>query len=84
MLGDRSVLYKYLNPNLIVITAEGEEISQKDQKGKNRCTIHTKPSTLYSLSLRNQLSKALQLDQSKLEWIFITDSLLLFHDSKMN
>ena len=34
VLGDRSVMYKYLNPNLIVITAEGEEASQKDQKGK--------------------------------------------------
>ncbi len=36
VLGDRSVLYKYLNPNLIVVTAEGEEISQKDQKGNNQ------------------------------------------------
>ena len=32
VLGDRSVMYKYLNPNLIAITAEGEEASQKDQK----------------------------------------------------
>ena len=27
MLGDRSVLYKYLNPNLVVVVAEGEEAS---------------------------------------------------------
>lgn len=27
-------MYKYLNPNLIVVTAEGEEASQKDQKRK--------------------------------------------------
>ena len=25
VLGDRSVLYKYLNPNLVVVTTEGEE-----------------------------------------------------------
>jgi len=29
VLGDRSVLYKYLNPNLIVITAEGEDPTTK-------------------------------------------------------
>ena len=27
MLGDRSVLYKYLNPNLVVVVTEGEEAS---------------------------------------------------------
>ena len=27
VLGDRSVLYKYLNPNLVVVVAEGEEAS---------------------------------------------------------
>lgn len=32
VLGDRSVLYKYLNPNLAVVTAEGEEPSLPSQK----------------------------------------------------
>lgn len=27
VLGDRSVLYKYLNPNLVVVVTEGEEAS---------------------------------------------------------
>ena len=34
MLGDRSVLYKYLNPNAVVITTEGEEPSTSQQKGR--------------------------------------------------
>lgn len=29
VLGDRSVLYKYLNPNLIVVTAEGFDAQLK-------------------------------------------------------
>ncbi|KAL5013663.1 hypothetical protein ScPMuIL_007933 [Solemya velum] len=33
VLGDRSVLYKYLNPNLVVVTAEGEESGAALQKG---------------------------------------------------
>ncbi|XP_052821133.1 ER membrane protein complex subunit 1-like [Mya arenaria] len=32
VLGDRSVLYKYLNPNLVVITTEGEEPATSQQK----------------------------------------------------
>ena len=33
VLGDRSVLYKYLNPNMIMVTAEGEEIGSTQTKG---------------------------------------------------
>ena len=29
VLGDRSVLYKYLNPNLVAVVTEGEEIGSK-------------------------------------------------------
>ncbi|XP_029634121.1 ER membrane protein complex subunit 1 [Octopus sinensis] len=32
VLGDRSVLYKYLNPNLVVVTAEGEDTPSPSQK----------------------------------------------------
>lgn len=32
VLGDRSVLYKYVNPNLVVVTAEGEEPPLPSQK----------------------------------------------------
>ncbi|XP_064611751.1 ER membrane protein complex subunit 1-like [Liolophura sinensis] len=31
VLGDRSVLYKYLNPNVVVVTAEGEETTSVTQ-----------------------------------------------------
>ena len=34
VLGDRSVLYKYLNPNVVVITTEGEEPATSQQKGE--------------------------------------------------
>lgn len=34
VLGDRSVLYKYINPNLAVVVAEGEDTSSSSQKGK--------------------------------------------------
>ncbi|KAK7496801.1 hypothetical protein BaRGS_00012010 [Batillaria attramentaria] len=33
VLGDRSVLYKYLNPNLVVLIGEGEEASPKGPSG---------------------------------------------------
>ncbi|KAJ8320425.1 hypothetical protein KUTeg_002012 [Tegillarca granosa] len=33
VLGDRSVLYKYLNPNLIVVVTEGEDTTSSSQKG---------------------------------------------------
>ena len=33
VLGDRSVLYKYLNPNIILVTAEGEETGTSQTKG---------------------------------------------------
>ncbi|XP_053379517.1 ER membrane protein complex subunit 1-like [Mercenaria mercenaria] len=33
VLGDRSVLYKYLNPNVVVVTTEGEEPATSQQKG---------------------------------------------------
>lgn len=43
VLGDRSVLYKYLNPNLVAVVAEGEEIlSSSNNKG---------PSAFFSLYL---------------------------------
>ncbi|XP_071146157.1 ER membrane protein complex subunit 1-like isoform X1 [Mytilus edulis] len=32
VLGDRSVLYKYINPNLAVVVAEGEDTSSSSQK----------------------------------------------------
>lgn len=31
VLADRSVLYKYINPNLLVITAEGLETASKEK-----------------------------------------------------
>lgn len=34
VLGDRSVLYKYINPNLAVVVAEGEDTSSSSQKSK--------------------------------------------------
>ena len=34
VLGDRSVLYKYLNPNIIMVTTEGEETGTSQTKGK--------------------------------------------------
>ncbi|XP_064629026.1 ER membrane protein complex subunit 1-like isoform X2 [Lineus longissimus] len=33
VLGDRSVLYKYLNPNMVVVTTQGEELTQKTPFG---------------------------------------------------
>lgn len=33
VLGDRSVLYKYLNPNVVVVITEGEEPATSQQKG---------------------------------------------------
>lgn len=33
VLGDRSVLYKYINPNLAVVVGEGEDTSSASQKG---------------------------------------------------
>ncbi|RUS77416.1 hypothetical protein EGW08_014819, partial [Elysia chlorotica] len=43
VLGDRSVLYKYLNPNLVAVVAEGEEIlTSSNNKG---------PSAFFSLYL---------------------------------
>ena len=34
VLGDRSVLYKYINPNLAVVVGEGEDTSSASQKGR--------------------------------------------------
>ena len=39
VLGDRSVLYKYINPNLAVIVAEGEDTSPSSQKGQGKSSI---------------------------------------------
>jgi hypothetical protein len=35
VLGDRSVLYKYLNPNMVVVTTQGEEQVQKNYGESN-------------------------------------------------
>ena len=41
VLGDRSVLYKYLNPNLVVVTAEGTEPLQKGTGGRQKQNVIT-------------------------------------------
>ncbi|XP_069121270.1 ER membrane protein complex subunit 1-like [Argopecten irradians] len=40
VLGDRSVLYKYMNPNLVVVTTEGEESSSLTKGGNNFVNIY--------------------------------------------
>ncbi|ESO01112.1 hypothetical protein HELRODRAFT_82224, partial [Helobdella robusta] len=40
VLEDRSVLYKYLNPNLIVVVTEGEDAEQKETLQKGVFSVH--------------------------------------------
>ncbi|XP_060066687.1 ER membrane protein complex subunit 1-like [Ylistrum balloti] len=40
VLGDRSVLYKYINPNLVVVTTEGEESSSLTKGSSNFVNIY--------------------------------------------
>ncbi|OWF43072.1 ER membrane protein complex subunit 1-like [Mizuhopecten yessoensis] len=40
VLGDRSVLYKYMNPNLVVVTTEGEEASSLTKGSNNFVNIY--------------------------------------------
>ena len=39
VLGDRSVLYKYLNPNLVAIVTEGEDAGAKGRLEQSVCQV---------------------------------------------